>query len=88
MRSFVIDECRITDFFSGYIVNLVKQVRSISTDHDPFLWGHLKNRVARISEATASVHEIPGIFEREHQSFCGHCQACISTGGRNLEQLL
>ena len=66
MRSFVIDECRITDFFSGYIVNLVKQVRSTSQDHDYFLWGHLKNLVSRISEASASVHEVPGIYEHVH----------------------
>ncbi|GFV63029.1 hypothetical protein TNCV_4590761 [Trichonephila clavipes] len=26
-RSFLIDECRITEFFSSYIVNFVKQVR-------------------------------------------------------------
>jgi hypothetical protein len=31
-RNFVIDECRIIEFFSGYIVNLVKQVRSTSSD--------------------------------------------------------
>ncbi|GFU68531.1 hypothetical protein TNCV_1989811 [Trichonephila clavipes] len=27
MRSFLIDKCRITEFFSGYIVNFVKHVR-------------------------------------------------------------
>ena len=31
-HSFLIDECRITEFFSGYIVNLVKQIRSTSPD--------------------------------------------------------
>ncbi|GFV27215.1 hypothetical protein TNCV_869451 [Trichonephila clavipes] len=31
-RSFQIDECRITEFFSGYIVNFVKHVRSTSPD--------------------------------------------------------
>ncbi len=31
-RSLLIDECRITEFFSGYIVNLVKQFRSTSPD--------------------------------------------------------
>ncbi|GFU52435.1 hypothetical protein TNCV_193081 [Trichonephila clavipes] len=29
-RSFLIDECRITEFFSGYIVNFRKHVRSTS----------------------------------------------------------
>ncbi|GFX18010.1 hypothetical protein TNCV_1576891 [Trichonephila clavipes] len=29
-RSFLIDECRNTEIFSGYIVNLVKHVRSTS----------------------------------------------------------
>ena len=85
---FHIDECRITEFFSGYIVNLVKQVRSTLPDHVHFLWGHLKNLVARIFEATASGHEIPGIFERERQSLHRRCQACITTDGRNFEQLL
>ncbi|GFV39081.1 hypothetical protein TNCV_4339691 [Trichonephila clavipes] len=27
---FLIDECRITEFFNGYIVNFMKQVRSTS----------------------------------------------------------
>jgi hypothetical protein len=31
-RSILIDECRIVEFFNGYIVNFVKQVRSTSTD--------------------------------------------------------
>ncbi|GFY05144.1 hypothetical protein TNCV_3270161 [Trichonephila clavipes] len=30
MCSFLIDECRITESFSGYIVNFVKHVRSTS----------------------------------------------------------
>ncbi|GFT06523.1 hypothetical protein TNCV_3356441 [Trichonephila clavipes] len=30
--SFLIDECRIIEFFSGYIVNFVKHVRSESPD--------------------------------------------------------
>ena len=41
--------------------------------------------VSRISEATSSVHEIPGIFERVHQSLHRRCQACITTGGHNFE---
>ncbi|GFT38448.1 hypothetical protein TNCV_1195771 [Trichonephila clavipes] len=32
MRSFLIDECRITELFSGCIVNFVKHVRSTSSD--------------------------------------------------------
>ncbi|GFS62516.1 uncharacterized protein TNCV_1262951 [Trichonephila clavipes] len=67
---------------------------------DYFLWGHLKNLVyatpfdsdenlvARISEATARVREIPGIFDRVRQSLHRHCHACITTSGRNFEQLL
>ncbi|GFW65607.1 hypothetical protein TNCV_3550301 [Trichonephila clavipes] len=31
-RSFLIDECRITEFFSSYIVNFTKQVPSTSPD--------------------------------------------------------
>ena len=31
-RGFQIDECLITEFFSSYIANLVKQVRSTSSD--------------------------------------------------------
>ncbi|GFV67464.1 hypothetical protein TNCV_4621451 [Trichonephila clavipes] len=31
-RSFLIDECRITEFFSGYIVNFMKHVRSMLPD--------------------------------------------------------
>ncbi|GFT46534.1 hypothetical protein TNCV_3183981 [Trichonephila clavipes] len=31
-RSFQIDECQITEIFSGYIVNFVKRVRSTSPD--------------------------------------------------------
>ncbi len=67
---------------------------------DYSLWGHLKNLayetpldldeelVSRISEAAARVREIPGIFERVHQSLHRRCQACIATGGCNFEQLL
>lgn len=67
---------------------------------DFFLWGYLKSivyetpldsdedLVARLSEAAARVREIPGIFERVRQSFHRRCQACISVGGRNFEQLL
>ena len=40
MRSFMIDECWITEYFSCYIVNLVKQVSSTSPDLDYFLWGN------------------------------------------------
>ncbi|GFW11371.1 hypothetical protein TNCV_3808911 [Trichonephila clavipes] len=32
MRSFLIDECPITEFFSNYIVNFVKHVCSTSPD--------------------------------------------------------
>ncbi|GFW40237.1 hypothetical protein TNCV_1696451 [Trichonephila clavipes] len=32
MRSFLIDECRITEFFSSYIFNFVKHFRSSSPD--------------------------------------------------------
>ncbi|GFX73949.1 hypothetical protein TNCV_397601 [Trichonephila clavipes] len=31
-RSFLIDECRITELFSDYIVNFVKHVHSMSPD--------------------------------------------------------
>ncbi|GFS84362.1 hypothetical protein TNCV_4605741 [Trichonephila clavipes] len=31
-RSFLIDECRITEFFNGYIVSFVKHVCSTSPD--------------------------------------------------------
>ncbi|GFS99033.1 hypothetical protein TNCV_1890431 [Trichonephila clavipes] len=31
-RSFLINECRITEFFSGYIVNFVRHVRSTQPD--------------------------------------------------------
>ncbi|GFY17689.1 hypothetical protein TNCV_1074241 [Trichonephila clavipes] len=31
-RSFLIDECRITELFRGYIVNFVKHVSSTSAD--------------------------------------------------------
>ncbi|GFT14348.1 hypothetical protein TNCV_4003511 [Trichonephila clavipes] len=31
-HSFLIDECRITELFSGYIVNFVKHVRSMPPD--------------------------------------------------------
>ncbi|GFX94351.1 hypothetical protein TNCV_4293961 [Trichonephila clavipes] len=44
--------------------------------------------VDRMSEAAASAHEIPGIFEYVHQSLQRRCQACIAIGGHNLEQLL
>ncbi|GFU58719.1 hypothetical protein TNCV_932631 [Trichonephila clavipes] len=30
--SFLIDECRVTEFFSSYIVNIVKHLRSTSPD--------------------------------------------------------
>ncbi|GFX50591.1 hypothetical protein TNCV_2721781 [Trichonephila clavipes] len=43
--------------------------------------------VARISEAAASVREIPGILERVLQLFLRRCQSCMATGGRNFEQL-
>ncbi|GBM27685.1 hypothetical protein AVEN_95348-1 [Araneus ventricosus] len=67
---------------------------------DYFLWGHLKSLVyatpvdsdedlvARISVAAASMREIPGIFESERQALHRRCQACITVGGRNFEQLL
>ena len=74
-------KCRITEFFSCYIVNLVKQIRSTSPDHDYFLWGDLKNLIALISEAVARVREIPGIFERVRQSIHRRCQVWITTGG-------
>ncbi|GFY14690.1 hypothetical protein TNCV_647341 [Trichonephila clavipes] len=32
MRIFLLDECRITECFSGYIVNFVKHVPSTSPD--------------------------------------------------------
>ena len=66
--NFVIDECRITKFFSCYIVNFVKQVSSTSPDHDYFLWEHVKKLVARIPKAVAIMRELPGIFERVRQS--------------------
>ncbi|GFV02032.1 hypothetical protein TNCV_535401 [Trichonephila clavipes] len=53
-HSFLIDECRITEIFSGYIVNFVKQV----------WWTSLLATLARISEAAARVCEIPDISER------------------------
>ncbi|GBM89233.1 hypothetical protein AVEN_45275-1 [Araneus ventricosus] len=65
-----------------------------------FLWEHLKSLVyanpvdseedlvARISIAAARVREIPGIFESERQSLHRCCQALITVGGRNFEQLL
>ena len=87
-RSFVIVEFQITEFFSDYIVNIVKQVRSKSLDHNYFLWRYTKNLVARISEAVVSELEIPIIFERACQSLHRRFQACITTGGRNFEQLL
>ena len=43
--SFVIDEYKITEIFSGCIVNFVKHVSSTSPDHDYFLWVDLKNLV-------------------------------------------
>ncbi|GBL99529.1 hypothetical protein AVEN_68805-1 [Araneus ventricosus] len=67
---------------------------------DYFLWGHLKSLVhatpvdsdddpvARISVDAARVREIPAIFERVRQSLHRRCQACITVGGRNFEQLL
>ena len=67
---------------------LVKQVPFISLDHDYFLWGHLKNLVARISEAVANVHKIPDIFECVRQLLHRRGQACIATTERNFEQLL
>ena len=41
MCSFVIDECWITEVFSGYIVNLVKHARSTSPEHDYFFYGDI-----------------------------------------------
>ncbi|GFV71353.1 hypothetical protein TNCV_3133441 [Trichonephila clavipes] len=41
--------------------------------------------VARISEASARVREMLGLFERVHQPPHQRCQACIATGGRHLE---
>ncbi|GBM99322.1 hypothetical protein AVEN_264626-1 [Araneus ventricosus] len=67
---------------------------------DYFLWGDLKSLVYatlvdsdedivdRISAAAARVREIPGIFESVRRSLHRRCQACISVGGRNFEQLL
>ncbi|GFT41104.1 uncharacterized protein TNCV_5033991 [Trichonephila clavipes] len=66
---------------------------------DYFLWGHLKNIVyaipfdsdediiARISEATARVREIPDIHECVRRLLHRRCQACIAASGRNFEQL-
>ncbi|GBN78503.1 hypothetical protein AVEN_256536-1 [Araneus ventricosus] len=65
-----------------------------------FLWGHLKSLVhatpvdsvedlvARISVAAAPVHEIPVNFESVCQSLHRRCQAGITVGRRNLEQLM
>ena len=41
-----------------------------------------------MSEVAASVREISGIFECERFCLHGRCQACITTDGRNFEQLL
>ena len=69
--------------------NLVKQVPFTSPDHDCFfLWGLPKNLVVHIPEDIASVREIPGIFECLRQLLHRFGQACITTGGRNFEQLL
>ena len=42
-------------------------------------WGPMKNLIVLISEAAASVLEIPGIFERVCQSLHQCCEACIPT---------
>ncbi|GBM78692.1 hypothetical protein AVEN_244363-1 [Araneus ventricosus] len=72
----------------------------IYRDSITFLWGHLKSHVyatpvdsdddlvARMSVAAARVREISGIFESVRQSLHRGCQACITVGGRNFEQLL
>ena len=54
-RTFVIDKCRMTEFYGCYIVNFVKQLGSTSPDRDYFLWGDLKSLAAHVSEAAANV---------------------------------
>ncbi|GFW15793.1 hypothetical protein TNCV_3582911 [Trichonephila clavipes] len=73
MRSFLIGECRIAEFFS-YVLTYA---------YATFLDEDL---VARISEAAARVREIPSIFEWVHQSLQRCSQAYITTGGRSFEQ--
>ncbi|GFV55941.1 hypothetical protein TNCV_7391 [Trichonephila clavipes] len=44
--------------------------------------------VARISIATATIHETPDIFEHVRQSMLRRCRARILANGRNFKHLL
>ncbi|GFV43960.1 hypothetical protein TNCV_492851 [Trichonephila clavipes] len=57
MRSFLIDECRITEVFNGYIVNFVKHIPSTSPDmmlvDEELQYPLLHNRKLKVSKRYA-----------------------------------
>ena len=70
------------------------------TGLDFFLWGHMKqlayeiiveteeDLVARITVATGTIADMPGIFERTRQSMVRRYTTYIQTNGRAFEQFL
>ena len=42
----------------------------------------------RISVAAGRIHDTPGIFQNVKNSMLRHCQAFLTTSGRNFEQLM
>ncbi|GFW43042.1 hypothetical protein TNCV_1474381 [Trichonephila clavipes] len=74
--NFLIDECRITEFFSGYIINFVKHVSSTSSDMllvDEELCAvkpqeSLFNAVA--DEPKSSTRAVAHHASVSHQTFC------------------
>jgi glycerol-3-phosphate cytidylyltransferase-like family protein len=66
---------------------------------DFFLWGHIKaliytlpigyeeDLIARVAEATVTLRQQLGIFERTRQSLLRRCRLCIEVGGRTFEHL-
>ena len=83
----MIDEFRIREIFSGYIVRLVKTGLFHLTRPRLLFMGTSEDDESCCSHIRSAC-EILVIFERVHQSLHRRCQACITTSGYNCEQLL
>lgn len=70
------------------------------TPLDFYFWGAMKNMiysepveseedlVARIVEASETIRQTPGIFQRTRESLLRRSDFCRNVGGRNFEHLL
>ncbi|GFU23864.1 hypothetical protein TNCV_3331451 [Trichonephila clavipes] len=82
-RSFLIDECRITEFFSGYIVNFVKHDPILRPVRSPSLKNSILNVMADRPESSTSAvahHQVQALNPGNYLLRVGETTMCAAAG--------